>query len=413
MKKSVKIALGVLIVLMAVGLGCWIAQQTFGLGITGMSNGTSWGLYICLFLLFVGLSAGGLIVASAGSVFHIKDYEKIALPAIITSLSCILISGALVLVDLGGIMRIWNMFVTPNFMSVLVWDMTVITLYIIMNILELVFLVSKKPDAAHKQWIVSCIALPIAILVHSVTAWILGLQIGRDWYSSIMAPLFVVSAMDSGLGLLILALFGLRKGGWFKFPDRLISKLAILLATVVALDFYFVFCEVLASFYPQEEHVLLTLGEMFHGATAPFFWGEIIPLAVSFIMLASKKRRQNMKIVGWASVFVVISVFFKRVWLLFTSFIHPNIAYGPGISSGSLSARLSSGDQIWAVTSNYLPSLPEIMVALAVISFGVTVFIVLTHVLLPKYKQAHADVIADLEQEAASEKAAGGQSAAK
>lgn len=46
-----------------------------------MSNGTSWGLYICPFLLFVGLSAGGLIVASAGSVFHIEDYEKIALPA--------------------------------------------------------------------------------------------------------------------------------------------------------------------------------------------------------------------------------------------------------------------------------------------------------------------------------------------
>ena len=60
------------------------------------------GLYICLFLLFVGLSAGGLIVASAGNVFHIEDYEKIALPAIATSLSCILVAGALVLVVLGG-----------------------------------------------------------------------------------------------------------------------------------------------------------------------------------------------------------------------------------------------------------------------------------------------------------------------
>ena len=79
-----------------------IGQQIFGLGITGMSNGTSWGLYICRFLLFVGLSAGGLIVASAGSVFHIEGYEKIALPALATSLSCILVAGALVLADLGG-----------------------------------------------------------------------------------------------------------------------------------------------------------------------------------------------------------------------------------------------------------------------------------------------------------------------
>lgn len=79
-----------------------IGQQVFGLGITGMSNGTSLDLYICRFLLFVGLSASGLIVASAGSAFHIEGYEKIALPAIATSLSCILVAGALVLVDLGG-----------------------------------------------------------------------------------------------------------------------------------------------------------------------------------------------------------------------------------------------------------------------------------------------------------------------
>ena len=69
MDKNVKIALGVLVVLMLIGAACWVFQQVAGLGITGMSNGTSWGLYICLFLLFVGLSAGGLIVASAGSVF--------------------------------------------------------------------------------------------------------------------------------------------------------------------------------------------------------------------------------------------------------------------------------------------------------------------------------------------------------
>ena len=395
MKKSVKIALGVLVVLMAIGLGCWICQQTFGLGITGMSNGTSWGLYICLFLLFVGLSAGGLIVASAGSVFHIEDYEKIALPAIVTSLSCILVAGALVLVDLGGIARIWRMLTGPNFMSPLVWDLCVITLYIIMNIVELVFLVSKKEGAAHKQWVASCIALPVAILVHSVTAWILGLQIGRDWYSSIMAPLFVVSAMDSGLGLLILALFGLRKGGWFKVPDRLFSKLAILLATVVALDFYFVFCEVLASAYPQEEHVLQTLGEMFFGSTAPFFWLEIILLVVSFIMLASKKRRQNMKIVGWASAFVVVSVFCKRVWLLLTSFIEFNVAGAPGVISGSTAARAADAAQVWAIASSYTPTWIEVVVVIGVISLGALAFMVLSRKLLAGNREMVAGESAD------------------
>ena len=54
----------VVVVLAAVVLaavGCWVAQQMYGLGITGMNNSNSWGLYIMAFMFFVGLSAGGLI----------------------------------------------------------------------------------------------------------------------------------------------------------------------------------------------------------------------------------------------------------------------------------------------------------------------------------------------------------------
>ena len=41
--------MAVVVVLAAVVLaavGCWVAQQTYGLGITGMNNSNSWGLYI-------------------------------------------------------------------------------------------------------------------------------------------------------------------------------------------------------------------------------------------------------------------------------------------------------------------------------------------------------------------------------
>lgn len=403
MKPQTKAVCVVLALIMVAGFACWVCQQIWGLGITGMSNGVSWGLYICLFLLFVGLSAGGLIVASAGSVFHIEDYERVALPAVITSLSCIVVAGALVLVDLGGIARFWRLFTGPNPNSPLIWDITVITTYMVLNILELVFLVSDKPGSDHRVVVVSRIALPVAILVHSVTAWILGLQIGRDWYSSIMAPLFVVSALDSGLGLLILVLLGLRKNGVFVTPDRIVSKLALLLAVVVALDGYFVGTEVLSSWYPQEEHVLMTLGEMFTGATAPAFWGEIICLLAAFLILVFKRNRANMAKVATASALVVVSVLCKRIWLLFSSFIHPNIDYGPGIISGSLDARLSSGDAVWSTVGQFVPTLPEVMVSLAVIAFGALLFIALTHALVPKYRRAHADAVDELESEARSE----------
>lgn len=385
MSKRTKAVMGVLVALMVVGFGCWVYQQVAGLGITGMSNGTSWGLYICLFLFAVGLSAGGLIVASAGSVFHIEDYEKVALPAVIASLSCILVAAGLVLCDLGNIKNIPYMLVSLNITSPLAWDLVVITCYIVLNILELVFLTSAKEGARRKVWVVSCIALPVAILVHSVTAWILGLQIGRDWYSSIMAPLFVVSAMDSGLGLLILALLGMNKTGWFMTPKPIISKLALLLAVVVAVDAYMVGVDLLVEFYPGEEHVLATLHTIVFGSCAPAFWLEVICLAAAFLMLASKKRRQNMGVVGAASALVVLSVLCKRIWLLFSGFKTPNIDWGPGISSGSLSARQSAGDAIWATASNYAVQLPELMIAIAVFSFGVFLFVLLVHKLVPKY----------------------------
>ena len=161
-------------------------------------------------------SVGGRpIVASSASVFHISQYKKVALPAIICSTVCICLAGMFVLIDLGGVQRVWRLLTGPNFTSPLFWDVCVITCYLVINVLYLMFMCSKKADA-RKVEIVSRFALPVAILVHSVTAWIFGLQLSREWYSAIMAPLFVVSAMDSGLALLLLALAGLNKSGLFK-----------------------------------------------------------------------------------------------------------------------------------------------------------------------------------------------------
>ena len=74
--KKNKIATGALCILAIAGLCAYVFQLMGGLGVTGMNNGTSWGLYITMFMLFVGLSAGGLIVASSASVFHIEKFKK-------------------------------------------------------------------------------------------------------------------------------------------------------------------------------------------------------------------------------------------------------------------------------------------------------------------------------------------------
>ena len=378
-----KAAAGVLGVLTLAGVAAWIYQLMNGRGVTGMNNGTSWGLYITCFMFFVGLSAGGLIVASSASIFHVAEYKKVALPAVILSTVCICLAGMFVLIDLGGIQRIWQIMVSPNPSSPLFWDICVITLYLIINIVYLYFMTSKKEGASSKVAIVSRFALPIAILVHSVTAWIFGLEMAREgWYSAIMAPLFVVSAMDSGLALLLLSLMGLNKANVFKTDKKLLSNLAGLLAVCVAIDGFLVGCEVLTMAYPGAAGAE-TLAIMATGATAPFFWFEIIVgVLIPFVILVFAKNRARMGLVAAASVCVVLGVFCKRVWLLLTSFVEANVAGAPGVIGGSSSAVHAAGTDVWSVVSSYAPTGIEIVVVVGVVSLGVLAFMVLSQKLL-------------------------------
>lgn len=383
MSVKFKAAAGVLGALTLAGVAAWIYQLANGLGVTGMSNGTSWGLYITMFMFFVGLSAGGLIVASSASVFHIKQYKKVALPAIILSTVCICCAGMFVLIDMGGIQRVWRILTGPNPTSPLVWDVCVISLYLIINIVYLVLMKRHGADSAAVAR-VSRLALPVAILVHSVTAWIFGLEIAREgWHTAIMAPIFVASAMDSGLALLLLVLAGLQRAGKMESDKKLFANLAGLLATCIAVDAYFIGCEVLTMAYPGAEGAE-TLALMATGPTAPFFWFEIIAgLLIPFCILVFAKNRQRTGLVLGSCVLVVLGVLCKRVWLLFTSFITFNTDGAPGVTLGTQLAQ-QGGMDMWAAAGSYFPTWVEIVVVLGVVSLGTLAFLVMAQKLLKR-----------------------------
>ena len=380
-----KAAMGVLGTLTIAGVAAWIYQLANGLGVTGMSNGTSWGLYITNFMFFVGLSAGGLIVASSASVFHITKFKAVALPAIILSTVCICAAGMFVLIDLGGIQRVWRILTGPNPTSPLLWDVCVITCYLIINVFYLVFMTRGNQHAVS---IVSRFALPCAILVHSVTAWIFGLEAAKEgWYTAIMAPIFVASAMDSGLALLLVVLGVLKKAGIYDTSRELMAMLAGLLCTCVAVDAFFIFCEVLTMAYPGAAGAE-TLALLTTGPTAPFFWFEIIcGLVIPFCILVFAKNRQSAVLINVACVLIVVGVFCKRVWLLFTAFIVPNVMGAPGIISGSSEAAHATGTASFAVLSSYAPTPIEILVVAGVISLVILAFMVLASKLIVERRE--------------------------
>ena len=274
MKRNLYIWTGALGLLSLIGFGALGYQLINGLGVTAMNNATSWGLYITMFMFFVGLSAGGLIVSSSATVFNIPAFKVVAKPATILSTVCIIVAGIFIMVDIGSPFRVLNLIFHSQFKSPLMWDVCVITLYLCINVAYL-YLMTRKEPSKKALSVMSRIALPVAILVHSVTAWIFGLQIAREgWHSALMAPLFVASALDSGLALLIIVLVLLIKFKVFTVEKKLITTLAGLLVTCVAVDAYFVFSEILTMFYPQEKSVMLVPTEMLKGSTGPIFLGR-------------------------------------------------------------------------------------------------------------------------------------------
>ena len=376
-----KIGVGVLAAIMVIGFCAYVFQLTQGLCVTGMSNGVSWGLYITCFMFFVGLSAGGLIVASSAHVFGIESFKRVSMPAVITSTVCILCAGAFILIDLGGIQRIWNMFIHLNFTSPLAWDMCVITTYLVINVLDIIWL--RRGDE-RKVKMLSYVALPVAILVHSVTAWIFGLQIAKAWYSAIMAPIFVASACDSGLALLLICLLALDRAKLFKFDRDLMKSLAGLLAVFVAVDAFFIACECLTMGYPGAGEAE-ALAIMATGKTAPFFWFEVIGgLAVPFLVLVFARNRENPACVVLASALIVLGVFCKRAWLLFTSFTVPNVYGGNGITLGTAAAQVGDAGDVWTTLGVYAPTLPEVVVFAGVVCAGALAYMILSKCVLPK-----------------------------
>ncbi len=174
--------------IVAVGAYAWSIQLQNGLIMTNMRDVVSWGLYISLFAWFVGVSAGGLIVSSAAAVFRIKQWQPISKLANLIASVAIALAAFSILPDLGRPDRILNLFMYPQFNSPLMWDVTIIFTYLIISVVELWLLISA--DNARKRGNemgyfsrerivrgLAFVALPTAVLTHSITAWIFGLQI--------------------------------------------------------------------------------------------------------------------------------------------------------------------------------------------------------------------------------------------
>jgi molybdopterin-containing oxidoreductase family membrane subunit len=368
--KAQLIALVIAAVVAVVGIGLWVFQLSSGFVNTNMRNLDSWGLYIISFMWFVGLSAGGLIISSAPKVFGVDGFGNISKVAVWISICCTILAVAFVLVDLGGPLRVWELFAYSNMTSPLMWDIVVLSIYLIISIVYLwaTLRVEAKKGSAKVLKVLSFIALIAAISVHTVTAWIFGLlQAHEFWYTALLGPWFVSSALVSGLALVLVITIALRKTRYLELKQENISKMARLLGIFTAIDLYFFGCDLLTSGFPgaQGAHIVSML---ITGPLAPFFWVEVIA-GIFTMLIAFTPKLRTTSLIATAAVLSVIAIFCKRIQLLVGGFQMPNIDY-PTVTTGP---TLTDAGQVLASINPaliYVPSPLECGVVIGVLGLG-------------------------------------------
>jgi dimethyl sulfoxide reductase membrane subunit len=378
------------VVLAIIGLAVWLYQLTKGLQITNMRDNVIWGLYIISFMFFVGLSAGGLIIASAGRLFHVDRFKPIVRLAVVEAAVTIFTAAILIIPDLGTPSRIFNLLVHAHWMSPMIWDVTVIAVYLVLSLLYIWFYM-RRDLADRGSWMalgtkdtspaararddrltygLAWVALPAAVLVHSITAWVFGLQISRGfWYSAIMPPLFICSALVSGLSLVIILSLITRRYGRVEFDNGLVSYLGGLLAVFIAVEGFLVLSEVLAGRYPGVPTD--AVNQLFSARYAPGFAVEVIVgLVIPFILLAVASLRRRPSLVVVASVLALIGIFVHRANIIVIGLGEAPIRLSPGTSLGIPSEDGSS----FATSSVYFPTGTEILIVLGIVGLAALLF---------------------------------------
>ncbi|MDR5674618.1 NrfD/PsrC family molybdoenzyme membrane anchor subunit [Halalkaliarchaeum sp. AArc-GB] len=378
-----------LVVLVGAGLAAWLYQLSQGLVVTGMDNVFSWALYIMLFVFFVGLSAGGLIISSVPKFFHSKRYDSLAALGVLLSFACIVVAGLMIIPDLGRPSQLTGFITSPDFRSPMVWDFGIVVVYGLFSAWYLWLLTrrdlakmgsplafgvqdtetGREADRKKAFW-AAAVAIPLAIMLHSVTGWIFGLQIGRgDWFSPLVAPMFIMKALVSGLGLLLVTAVLADKFTRYRLPEKLVPELGKILGVFIALHIvYLVAAERLPIAWAENFEFWAITSSFLIGDSIHFWIWTVVGGAIPLALLVIPSVRKKVWAVVTASVLAIVGILFEGIYLVFTGYTELNIGDSPGVTTGR--GYTGIGADVWTTVGAYTPTPIELLVSVGIIALG-------------------------------------------
>jgi Ni/Fe-hydrogenase subunit HybB-like protein len=350
----VRVAFGVTAAILAVGAAATLLRFWKGLGAsTNLNDLAPWGLWIGFDVMSgVALAAGGFVIAATVHIFHLRRYEPLLRPAILTAFLGYLLVVIGLLFDLGQPWRIWHALVYWNPHSVLFEVAWCVMIYTTVLALEFAPLFFERLNMPRPRRILRAIMIPLIIIgitlstMHQSSLGSMFLifpeKLSALWYTPLLPVLFFISAIAAGLGMVTIE--SVLSSAARRQPQHLDLLNGVGKASVAVLALYAGLKVIdLAARGAWQELAPLTPT----GVT----WGLELLLAVLLPMalLAIPRVRASAPGLLAAQTLVVFGVVFNRVNLAVPSLVR-------------------------AAGGAYFPSWMELAVTLALVTAGVVAF---------------------------------------
>ena len=275
----------------------------------------AWTQLIVIYPYITGLVAGAFVVSSLHHVFNIQRFAAISRFALLTALCFMIFAPSPLLFHLGQPTRAFNAVITPHWTSAMAAFGYVAGFYLCLLLLEIWFAfradivamskiktgimgkiyslltlgsddVSPRALAIdHKiARILAMIGIPSACGLHGYVGFVFGSLKTREWWSSDLMPvIFLLSAVGSGVGLVVVMYVIVSKFRKTPIADDTMRGLLYVLFTAITVVMVIEGLELLEIFYKAREGVE-TVRALILG---PIWAGMAIQLGMSIFVLAA------------------------------------------------------------------------------------------------------------------------------
>lgn len=280
------------------------------------------GSLIAIYFYLTGLSAGSFVISVISVLGGKVEYKSIGRIGAWLAPILLILAPLFLIMDLEQPFRFWHLFYYFNFTSPITYGTFLLTIYPINCLIYLFFLYTGNEKYTK---FFGLLGIPLAVAVHGYTGFILALGKGRAlWSTALMPTLFLVSAMLSGIALVIVVaairyLWQSRRGLLASAADRerelnLIYGLGKFMGVLIIVDLFLVMNDILVLLTSHME-ALEVAKILLKGPFMPLFVGVEIILGgfVPLFIIFTPRWGRSLKGVVSASVLTLVGVLAMRL----------------------------------------------------------------------------------------------------